>query len=59
MADESKKLFYKKLGDEAKEKNVSVNIITIKGESSKLEILGQIVEATNGNVKVVNPEKLS
>jgi hypothetical protein len=38
---------------------VVVNIITIKGESSKLEILGKVVEATNGNVKVVNPEKLS
>ena len=44
---------------QAKAKNVSVNVVTIKGESSKLEVLSKVVEATNGNIKVVNPEKLS
>jgi hypothetical protein len=58
-ADESTKDYYGLLSNEAKAKNVAVNIITIKGESSKLAILGQVVEATNGNIKVVNPEKLS
>lgn len=57
--DESKYQFYDEIAVQAKEKNVSVNIVTIKGESSKLEILSRVVEATNGNIKVVNPEKLS
>jgi hypothetical protein len=57
--EESSKNYYAMLGEEAKKKNVAVNIITIKGESSKLAVLGQVVEATNGNIKVVNPEKLS
>lgn len=34
--DEGKKAFYKDLGELAKARNVSVNIVTIKGESSKL-----------------------
>ena len=58
-ADELKYQFYDEVANKAKEKNVAVNIVTIKGESSKLEILSKVVEATNGNVKVVNPEKLS
>ena len=58
-ADELKYKFYDEVANKAKEKNVAVNIVTIKGESSKLEILSKVVEATNGNVKVVNPEKLS
>ena len=57
--DEAKHQFYDEVALKAKEKNVAVNIVTIKGESSKLEILSKVVEATNGNVKVVNPEKLS
>jgi hypothetical protein len=51
--------FYDDVANQAKAKNVSVSIVTIKGESSKLEILSKVVEETNGNVKVVNPEKLS
>jgi hypothetical protein len=35
-ADESKYEFYDQIANEAKLKNVAVNIITIKGESSKL-----------------------
>jgi hypothetical protein len=57
--DEEKYKFYDDVAAEAKVKNVSVNIVTIKGESSKLAILSKVVEATNGNIKVVNPEKLS
>ena len=36
-----------------------MNIITIKGEGCKIEAIGQLAESTNGNIKVVNPEKLS
>ena len=43
----------------AKERNIAVNIMTIKGEGCKMEVIGKLAEATNGNMKVVNPEKLS
>lgn len=29
--------------------------MTIKGEGCKMEVIGQLAELTNGNVKVVNP----
>ena len=35
--------FYLDVAAEAKSKNVAVSIITIKGESSKLEVLGKVV----------------
>lgn len=57
--DETKKEFYAQLGQKAKNKNITVNIITIKGEGCKLEAIGQLAEMTNGNIKIVNPEKLS
>jgi hypothetical protein len=33
--------------------------MTIKGEGCKMEVIGKLAELTNGNMKVVNPEKLS
>lgn len=33
--------------------------MTIKGEGCKMEVIGKLVELTNGNMKVVNPDKLS
>ena len=56
---EEKKQFYIELGEWAKAKNITVNIVTIKGEGCKMEAIGKLAELTNGNVKVVNPEKLS
>jgi len=43
----------------AKAKNVTVSIVTIKGEGCKMEAIGKLAEITNGNIKVVNPEKLA
>jgi Mg-chelatase subunit ChlD len=40
--DEAKKKFYADLGERAKAKNISVNIITIKGEGCKVEAIGQL-----------------
>lgn len=51
--------FYEELASEANKKNLCVNIMTIKGEGCKMEIIGKLAEKTNGNLKVVNPEKLS
>jgi hypothetical protein len=47
------------LGEEAKSNNITVSIITIKGEGCKIEAIGKLAEITNGNIKVVNPDKLS
>lgn len=33
--------------------------MTIKGEGCKMEIIGKVAELTNGNMKVINPEKLA
>lgn len=51
--------FYEELAEVAKSRNISVNIMTIKGEGCKMEVIGKLAEATNGNMKVVNPEKLA
>lgn len=58
MTEEATKL-YEELAELAKSRNISVNIMTIKGEGCKMEIIGKLAEATNGNMKVVNPEKLA
>ena len=39
---EEKKHFYAELGEQAKSKNVTVNIISIKGEGCKVEAIGQL-----------------
>lgn len=54
LTEESTKL-YDELAELAKNRNISVNIMTIKGEGCKMEIIGKLAEATNGNMKVVNP----
>ena len=57
--DEEKDKFYGELAEAAKAKNIAVNIMTIKGEGCKMEIIGKVAELTNGNMKVINPEKLA
>lgn len=51
--------FYEEIGDLAKEKGIVISVITIKGEACKLEILGKLVEKTNGNINRVEPQNLS
>lgn len=50
--------FYVDLAIKAKEKNIIVNIVTIKGEGCKLEALSALSKQTNGNVSIVNPENI-
>ena len=57
--DEEKNKFYQELAEAAKSKNITVNIMTIKGEGCKMEVIGKVAELTNGNMKVINPEKLA
>ena len=54
LTEEATKL-YDELAELAKSRNISVNIMTIKGEGCKMEVIGKLAEATNGNMKVVNP----
>lgn len=54
LTEENKKL-YEELAQLAKERNLSVSIMTIKGEGCKMEVIGRLAELTNGNMKVVNP----
>lgn len=42
----------------ASELGIVVSLITIKGEGCKIEILGKMVEKTNGTVTRVNPGDL-
>jgi hypothetical protein len=46
--------FYEKLGELAKEKGVSISIVTIKGEGSNVEIIGKLADVTNGTVTRVD-----
>ena len=55
---EEAKQFYAELALRAKQKNLLVNIITIKGEGCKLESLSTLATETNGNVSIVNPENI-
>ena len=55
---EETKEFYHTLAEKAKAHNLSVNIVSIKGEGCKLETLSVLAKETNGNVSVVNPEEI-
>jgi hypothetical protein len=41
------------------ENDIIVSLITIKGEECKTELLGKIVNRTNGNLTRVNPEDIA
>lgn len=47
--------FYQNLGEQAQARKITVNVMTIKGEGCKMEVIGKLAELTNGNMKVVNP----
>ena len=51
--------FYERVGVYAKEKGVTVNIISIVGEECDIETLSTISELTGGNVERVEPEMLT
>jgi Mg-chelatase subunit ChlD len=50
--------FYENLGDYAKAKGITVNIISIKGEECDLETLSPLYEKTGGNVDIIEPDEL-
>lgn len=59
-AEQEKKLgeFYEMIGQYAKTKGVTVNIISIQGEECNIETLSKISELTGGEVERVNPKDL-
>mmetsp|Transcript_863 Transcript_863/g.2076 ORF Transcript_863/g.2076 Transcript_863/m.2076 type:complete len:726 (-) Transcript_863:2569-4746(-) len=51
--------FYEQLGEKAKEHGVSVSVVSIEGEECRLEELSIMVDATEGDVTMVDPEHLA
>ena len=51
--------FYTTLGDFAKEKGLTINIISIIGDDCNLDALSKLAEMTNGEVERVNPIDLT
>ena len=51
--------FYDKLADDAKQRGVRVNVITIDGSETDLSILGKIADKSNGLVNMVEPKNIT
>ena len=47
--------FYEQLGILAKDKGVTINIISIKGEECNIDTLSKMADTTGGNVERVEP----
>lgn len=52
-------VFYEQLGEFAKNKGVTVNIISIEGEECNIDSLSRLAELTGGSVERVDPIKLT
>ena len=55
---EKSRAFYNKLGDMAKEKGVTCNIISIKGEECSLRILEDVCFKSGGDIIEEDPQNL-
>lgn len=51
--------FYEKLKEFALKSGITVNVITIKGEECKVDVLGMLADSTNGKVLRVDPENIN
>lgn len=51
--------FYSKVGELAKEKGISISLISIVGEDCKLELLSPLAELTGGDILKVDPVNLA
>ncbi len=56
--DEKTMKFYQEVGNYAKDRGVSVSVITVKGEECKVKVLGLIADQTNGNVTRIDPANI-
>lgn len=50
--------FYDILAEDAKERGVTVNVISMEGTDCKLSMLGRVADKTNGSLEIVNPLNL-
>ena len=51
--------FYERIGQFAKEKGVTVNLISIEGDECNIGTLSKLAELTGGMVERVNPTNLT
>jgi hypothetical protein len=51
--------FYEKIGQYAKEKGLTINIVSIIGDECNLDSLSKLAEMTGGNVERVDPISLT
>jgi hypothetical protein len=50
--------FYDDIADYAKERGVTVNVISMEGTDCKLALLGKVADRSNGTMSIVNPLNL-
>jgi hypothetical protein len=50
--------FYDDIADYAKERGVTVNVISMEGTDCKLALLGRVADRSNGTMSIVNPLNL-
>jgi hypothetical protein len=55
---DSSTAFYASTGAKAVENDIIFNVVSIKGEGCKLDVLGSIADQTGGNVLRVDPDNL-
>ena len=55
---EEAKKFYSKIGDEAKQKGIVINLITFEDSESEIEILMSMVQKSGGEIIRVNPHAI-
>jgi hypothetical protein len=51
--------FYERIGQYAKEKGLTINIVSIIGDECNLDSLSKLAEMTGGNVERVDPISLT
>lgn len=51
--------FYERVGQFAKEKGVTINLVSIKGDECNIEGLSKLCELTGGQIERVSPETLT
>jgi hypothetical protein len=51
--------FYERLGEIAKSKGLTINIVSIIGDECNLDSLSKLAEMTGGNVERVDPVQLT
>lgn len=50
--------FYDRMGEYAKSKKVTISVLTIKGASCNVKMLGKVTNSTGGTIMKVDPTKL-